>query len=492
MRNKTTHAKLLSLLLTLVMVLSTVVVFAENDPVEQPEEPMLSTEQNESGQSVTVEEPDQTAPEQIAPVEAKKGETISASIELSQTSVNLRKGASVTLTATPKDFPEDWEGEISWSSTPSDDSIVSVSDGVVTANASGTATVKASAMVGEDEVYAECIVTVIEPPAAPINVAASTRYGSNDNGLTVSWQGTADQFIVLRGTNPSNLAEYTRTNKNSVYWLENKGTFYYAVKAVKGGVESDLSNIASVSISGNILTNIEDLVWYGHTKKKVSIYKTAKLKGKVATLPKGTYVIAMGKSPAKVKKFKQPSKVLVMTSDGRVGWLKYNQLKGGVKAATTVSYDFTKSAVEDFVNSHGYSSPNKYLIWVSPRTQRAYLLTGKKGQWKYSRNFRVTTGRFSHLTKPYHSAISQKKAKVFMVTEKGKRYYYKYASYFASGVSFHTGTWWKSNNKVRGVMNSKGVPQTFGCLRMANGDAEWIYNNIPYNTTVIVKKDAYH
>ena len=79
-----------------------------------------------------------------------------------------------------------------------------------------------------------------------------------------------------------------------------------------------------------------------------------------------------------------------------------------------------------------------------------------------------------------------------MVTEKGKRYYYKYASYFASGVSFHTGTWWKSNNKVRGVMNSKGVPQTFGCLRMANGDAEWIYNHIPINTTVIVKKDAYH
>lgn len=501
MRNKTTHAKLLSLLLALAMVLSTAVTFAgvndEPSDVNAPTAGEIDANQSENTDApadtvVDANTNTDTSVDTDASVNAientkdvnREGEPVTISV--TPTSIRVEVGKTETLTAT-----SDPETEVVWSS--SDESIATVdSDGVVSGVAVGTATITASAGEDESAPSATCTVTVFEKPAAPTIISASTRYGANDNGLTVKWEGTADKFILMRGTTPSNMANYKETTAKSLYWLEAKGTFYYAVKAVKGGVESDPSNIASVSISGNILTNIEDLVWYGHTKKKVSIYKTAKLKGKVATLPKGTYVIAMGKSPAKVKKFKQPSKVLVRTSDGRVGWLKYNQLKGGVKAATTVTYDYTKSAVEDFVNSHGYSSPNKYLIWVSPRTQRAYLLTGKKGHWTYYTNFRVTTGRFSHLTKPYHSAISQKKAKVFMVTEKGKRYYYKYASYFASGVSFHTGTWWKSNNKVRGVMNKKGVPQTFGCLRMANGDAEWIYNHIPINTTVIVKKDAYH
>ena len=496
MRNKTTHIKFLSLILTIVMVMSTVMVFAETEPATgESSEQEFSTEalQAEPTPAETPNEPSVEAPEETL-------EESAPSIAVTPTEATVKIGQNVTLTAELQNAPEGTS--VLWST--SDSAVVSVSEsGVVTGVAAGTATVSATAQIGEDTISAECLVTVPEPivPATPANVTASTRYGSGDNGLTISWtsDGTnTNHFEVLWGYSadinsmkPIRAFTNVSPGTRSIYYLESKGTYYYAVKAVSSdGTAVVSAPSAKLSVSGNVLPFIEELVWYGHTKKKVNIYKTAGLKGKVATLAKGTYVVAIDKSPAKVKKFKQPSKVRVRTSNGTVGWLKYSQLKGGVKAATTVNYDYTRSALEDFVNGHGYTSPNKYLIWVSPRTQRAYLFTGSKGNWELSKRFRVTTGRFSHKTSAYHSKISQKKDKVFMVTEKGKRYYYKYASYFASGVSFHTGTWWKSNNKVRGVMNKAGVPQTFGCLRMANGDAEWIYRNIPINTTVIVKKDA--
>lgn len=491
MKFKTAHAKILSLLLTLVMVLSTAAVFAEGEESAPASEPVMTALEDQSVEAA--DENNETVPAEEAGDVDQIEEPVmdvaeAAQITVDPTSATVKIGKTTQLTATTVDST----AIVEWSSSA--DAVATVSEtGLVTGVAEGSATITAT--IKDTEYSASCEVTVPAKPAAPTGVDSSIRHGKGDNGVTVKWtKNGADSYIVMRGTDKNNLKVFKPVSgsSESYYWLESKGNFYYAVVAVKDGEESEPSEIVNENISGNILPTIQELTWYSHTKKKVTLYRTAKLKGKVATLPKGTYVQAIGKSPKKVKKFKQPSKVQVRAKvNGKTvtGWVKYNQLKGGVKAATTVSQDFTPSALEDFVNEHGYSSPNKYLIWVSPRTQRAYLFTGEKGSWKLSDRFRVTTGRFSHKTAPYHSAISKKKAKVWMVTEKGKRYYYKTASYFASGVSFHTGTWW-ANGKVRGVMNKKGVPQTFGCLRMANSEAGWIYNHVPVGTTVIVKKDA--
>ena len=495
MKFKTAHAKVLSLLLTLVMVLSTAAVFAEGGENAAASEPTVTTQEDQSVEPV--DENNGTVPSEEAEDADQVEEPVmnvadAAQITVTPTSATVKIGTTTNLAAKNAEGV-DITTEASWTSSDDNVATVAVSDGkaVVTANATGAATITASINDGADT--ATCEITVPEKLEAPTGVDSSIRHGKGDNGVTVKWTPNgADKYILMRGTSESNMKDFKTVTGSYYYWLESKGKFYYAVKAVKGDEVSDPSSAVYENITGNILPTIQELTWYSHTKKKVTLYRTAKLKGKVATLPKGTYVQAIGKSPKKVKKFKQPSKVQVRAKVGGktvVGWVKYKQLKGGVKAATTVSQDFTQSALEDFVNGYGYSSPNNKLIWVSPRTQRAYLFTGKKGHWTLSKRFRVTTGRFSHKTAPYHSAISKKKGKVWMVTEKGKRYYYKTASYFASGVSFHTGTWW-ANGKVRGVMNQKGVPQTFGCLRMANSEAGWIYNNVPVGTTVIVKKDA--
>lgn len=64
-----------------------------------------------------------------------------------------------TLTLTATTVPED--AEVTW--TSSNDSIASVSDGVVTGEASGSATITATITVDGQTASATCAITVIEP-----------------------------------------------------------------------------------------------------------------------------------------------------------------------------------------------------------------------------------------------------------------------------------------------------------------------------------------
>ena len=335
--------------------------------------------------------------------------------------------------------------------------------------------------------------------------SAALTYGGNDNGVTVKW--TIDDatgvsyYEVLRGTS-SDTASMTVIGKTDAealiykYAQPSNGNFYYAVRAVGGDGQTKTSPATEkVTVKAKGLLAVKRLVWRGKVKKTVSIYSEAGMHNKVASVKKGTKVECIDKYPSSVPKFHTPSKVKVVLSDGTTGWLRYSQLSGGVKAAINLKNDYTRSVKENYVNSMGYTSTTGYLIWISPYTQRAYTFTGSTGNWKLLRSDRVTTGRFSHRT-PYlndknrtekRGQIYKRRGKVNMVTEEGNKYYFRTASYFSPGVSLHTGTWWASG-KRRGSVAKK--PNTWGCVRMHDGAARWIYHNVPMHTSVIVSADA--
>ena len=88
------------------------------------------------------------------------GEPSVTGITLDQTSAYVKKGETITLTATAPTG-----SEITWSS--SDEAVAAVAGGVVTAKAAGTATITAT-MTGEGEPKtATCVVTVYESVAEP-------------------------------------------------------------------------------------------------------------------------------------------------------------------------------------------------------------------------------------------------------------------------------------------------------------------------------------
>ena len=238
-------------------------------------------------------------------------------------------------------------------------------------------------------------------------------------------------YEILRGTS-NNVDSMTVIGKADAdalkysYVQSSNGTLYYAVRAVGADGQSKTSPATDkVKVAAKGILAAKGVVWRGKLKKSVGIYKEPGLKNKVASVKKGAVVACIDKYPSSVPKFHTPSKVKVRLSDGTVGWLRYSQLSGGVKAVINLGKDYTRSVKEDYVNSMGYTSTTSYLGWISPYTQRAYTFTGSAGNWKLLRSDRVTTGRFSHRTptlteenrKERRGQIYKRRGKVNMTTE---------------------------------------------------------------------------
>ena len=352
------------------------------------------------------------------------------------------------------------------------------------------------------------------PFTAPVftNSTPKLKYGKKDNGIEMSWkqdvEAGVEKYEILRGTSKDigsmKVVATVEPEANSYDYLETSaGTYYYAVRAVGYNGKTEVSPASgAIKVVSSAILETHGLVWRSTTKSAVDVYESIsqssngkKVTGhgaKCGHIGKGVKVTCIGKGPSEIPKFHKPSWVKVQAPDGTVGWLKYSQLKGGVKAVINLKKDYTRSVKENFVNTMGYTSDTDYLCWLCTYTQRVYTFKGSKGKWVLKRTDRVSTGMFSHPTpgidEKHRSAskgrIYKKDSKVNMVTEDGRKYFYKYASYFSPGISFHTGTWWSDTGKRRGSVASK--PNTYGCIRMYDGAAKWIYDHVDKQTSVVV------
>lgn len=143
------------------------------------------------------------------------------SVTLSQTQLSLAPGESETLTATA--LPEDAaDRTVTWSS--SDEDVVTVSDGTVTALAEGNATVRAAC----GSVFAECAVTVT-PAYGPVTAqewTAAFDFAAIENfSLTAHMVSEADGLDL-------DLVEYTAADGRERLALRTSGEmFAYTEKA---------------------------------------------------------------------------------------------------------------------------------------------------------------------------------------------------------------------------------------------------------------------
>ena len=342
--------------------------------------------------------------------------------------------------------------------------------------------------------------------------------GAKDNGFILTWKHSddtgVDAYQVLRWKKGSSSKSVLKTVKaGGSYKLEVLspfGTYYYAVKAIsyKSGSKSIAKSITSSSKSVQIkgvLTKTEGINWYGKAKRKAVIYKKGSGSAKKTTVKKGTKMRAIGRYPKKVKKFHYASRVQVtFKSKGKKvkGWIKWSDLSGGVKGNIIVKRDYTRSLKEQFVNEtynkkhKGKATPIKSkdstLLWTCLHTQRVYTFKKSGGKWKLIRSDRVTTGKYSQPTRSSEKAgkiftISKKiPGRVWMVQENGRRYYFTHqAKVNASGVSFHTGTWWE-NGATRGTVVKSGAPGTYGCIRMYTGPAIKLFNRVKTGKTAVL------
>lgn len=277
-----------------------------------------------------------------------------------------------------------------------------------------------------------------------------------------------------------------------------------ACRVKTGGLNIWVVGPASSKVTGKVKgyimnTSIRPIKWKYKLKSTATVYSNKACTSGNGSISKGTTVYVLAKYPKKIPQKAHPSKYQVeLRKDGKVvkkGWVKYGPIKeayGEVAYKNKHAYDYSKEAKESFVNRRKYSSSTKYLCWVNTYTQRVNIFKGKKGKWKLYKSFRVTSGRFYHLTalsrnQTIHKRMA-KRTRHFVIgphTFSPRTYYMKYLSFFSKGNSFHTHCWHTGSNKQMNHVKGNLQPGTKGCMRMSVADAKWIYTKIPMRTRVV-------
>ncbi len=200
------------------------------------------------------------------------------------------------------------------------------------------------------------------------------------------------------------------------------------------------------------------------------LYADMYLSSKIDTVKAGTYAFYYnyyGTSAAKIR-----------LADGTTGWVPYYSIR-----ISTDNYvldgDYSEELKVDFVNGRGYSSPTDYLVWISLATQQVMIYTGSEGSWSLLYSFECCSGKNSTPTV----------GGVFSIQY--KQYGWDFDSYYVNtvvgfngGHAFHTRTYVKSTG---GLLDpTMGRPASHGCVRMYDADVQWMYDNLPFGTTVVV------
>ncbi|MFR4414394.1 MAG: L,D-transpeptidase [Butyricicoccus sp.] len=134
------------------------------------------------------------------------------------------------------------------------------------------------------------------------------------------------------------------------------------------------------------------------------------------------------------------------------------------------------------INAKGYSSNTNYLVWINRAYQHVNVFTGSKGNWKLTKSFIVGTGAASTPTPVGVTTVSYKLKAGWTTGTYTVRPVVGF--YPGTGYAFHSRLCYPGTSTEYDF--SSGYPVSHGCVRMKHNDINWIYNNVPIGSTVVI------
>lgn len=156
--------------------------------------------------------------------------------------------------------------------------------------------------------------------------------------------------------------------------------------------------------------------------------------------------------------------------------------RGNYTTAYAINNDYQPYEKEVWINAKGYSSNSGYLLWINRAYQHVNVFTGSKGKWKLDRSFLVGTGAMSTPTPTGVTTVSYKSAGGWTTSTYTVRPVVGF--YPGTGYAFHSRLCYPGTDTE--YDHSGGYPISHGCVRMNKADVQWIYNNVPVGTTVVI------
>ena len=129
-----------------------------------------------------------------------------------------------------------------------------------------------------------------------------------------------------------------------------------------------------------------------------------------------------------------------------------------------------------------YSSNTNYLVWINRAYQHVNVFTGSKGNWKLTKSFIVGTGAASTPTPVGVTTVSYKLKAGWTTGTYTVRPVVGF--YPGTGYAFHSRLCYPGTSTEYDF--SSGYPVSHGCVRMKHNDINWIYNNVPIGSTVVI------
>lgn len=167
----------------------------------------------------------------------------------------------------------------------------------------------------------------------------------------------------------------------------------------------------------------------------------------------------------------------IKTDDGEYGWTEADNLIIPEDPATNANR-LSEDELEGYVNIKGFESNTKYFMWVDLDRQIVNIFEGTKGKYKFLKSIPCATGR----------NISPTTRGTFTIQNRGE-WFFKGKSGAKNWVGFNGQYLFHSiiMDEDKNVKDSTlGKRASAGCIRLPINDSKWIYDNIPYGTTVWV------
>jgi len=168
---------------------------------------------------------------------------------------------------------------------------------------------------------------------------------------------------------------------------------------------------------------------------------------------------------------------------------KVEEIKKYYSDSLSINNNSTKSASSSLaiittsnINTLSLESTTAYLIQVDISNQTTNIFKGKRNKWDLLKSFPCSTGIDAEKTPSGVYSIKEKGIWFFSDTyNQGGKYWVQ----FNGDYLFHSLPYDETQNTI--VDYTLGKPASHGCIRLAETDSKWIYDNIPKGSKVLIQ-----
>lgn len=320
------------------------------------------------------------------------------------------------------------------------------------------------------------------PQATVPGVPDTLTFEYTKKGMKLTWGAVkkADGYIVYRYDYKKEKFKKVADVEDTTWVDEGNGKtgkFKYKIVAYRFNgkkklmSDGDITKIVYGQDDQKAIAEIHPILYSATIRYTTDLYNAMSGGKKVGTVKGGTKVTVSFRV--------WNGRDRIILSDGKEYWVKPSAVRCSSDHYT--SKDYTTEQKEAFIDSKGFGSKSKYLIWVSTYTQKVNIFTGSAGNWKLYKTTPCATGVVATFTP--HGFGRLKSHERTHYASSGYSYY-EWLTYFTSGNAFHTRIKKVSTGGYRS--RTLGKPMSGGCVRVYDEIARFIYYDVPLGTATYI------